>query len=733
MKKTILAISFIATVCMDDALGQGNGHVGIGTATPGAKLQVNHKSTLQSPTIVVYDSTGGTGSKMSFRKQGSNQEFEISYDGANLNYNPKEISVDKAVPWQFKSNGRLGFGTTNPQGRMQINHRSGAVDPAIVLFDSSNGNGAGILFQKQSVNNSFAIYSDGNDLYFNPKELTIDKPVPWQLKNSGRLGVFTSTPQGLIQINNKSGFGNPSIVLYDSTGGNGSGVSFRKQASSREFVMQSDGANLYFNPKDVGLDKDTYGWKFSSNGQTGIGTTTPLGFVQVNNRSTVGMPSLVLFDSTNGTGNMLAFRKQGLNQQFRMRTALGLGGQELEIFSLDYSNGGVTHEDTWSTSGFAMRSNGNIGMGTITPAARLQINNKGTAQIPALLLFDSTAGNGKMLALQKQNSTKQFRMRLNFGGQELEVFSMGYTEGGVTDEDSWANNSFTMNSRGNAGIGTTTPGGRMQINNKASNAQPTFLLMDSATGNGNAISFRKQGIDKGFRIRSNPAAQYPDGALNFEVHNDGELYAAALLTMRGDGKVGINNTSPANALDVNGDLNFTGKLKVGGNMGVAGQVLTSNGNNGSPAWQFPIAQPSGFNAYSDSFTVPAATVVVALPPNERFDNLNDYNANTGEFVAPQPSGYALNAHVAICAYTGSGGAQTMHWVLEILNANSTLASKLEKTERVPPNSPGQCAQFNIYTIQKLNTGQKARLKVMHSFGGGVIRAIVDEFSAHRIL
>jgi len=51
-----------------------------------------------------------------------------------------------------------------------------------------------------------------------------------------------------------------------------------------------------------------------------------------------------------------------------------------------------------------------------------------------------------------------------------------------------------------------------------------------------------------------------------------------------DTKVGIGTTAPTEKLDVNGNINLTGVLKLVGSSGTVGQVLTSNGS-GSPAWR----------------------------------------------------------------------------------------------------------------------------------------------------
>lgn len=49
-------------------------------------------------------------------------------------------------------------------------------------------------------------------------------------------------------------------------------------------------------------------------------------------------------------------------------------------------------------------------------------------------------------------------------------------------------------------------------------------------------------------------------------------------------RVGINNASPSYTLDVAGDVNFTGKLRLSGSTGTNGYVLLSGGLSASPTW-----------------------------------------------------------------------------------------------------------------------------------------------------
>jgi hypothetical protein len=321
-------------------------------------------------------------------------------------------------------------------------------------------------------------------------------------------------------------------------------------------------------------------------------------------------------------------------------------------------------------------------------------------------------------------------MKSDLGGQDLELFAIDYSLGGVEHNDDWNQLEFTISGKGNVGIGTGVAGGKLQINHNSTNVQPALLLMDSANGAGNMIAFRKQGLNKQFRINSNLAPLNQDASLVFGVHNDGEIYAG-ILFLKGDGKVGINNSLPANALDITGDLNITGRLKVGGNTGTPGQVLTSNGPGQAPSWQTANSQ-TGFNAASAPFVVPSSAIIIPNFSVERFDLAGNFNPASGEFVAPELSQYALNAHVAFTTPAGSLPQYSIKVVLETVNGDNTPVQALEQAVPLPTNMPAQTIQVSVHSIQQLQPGQKVRLKVLHTRPDGPLQVKVEEFSASKI-
>jgi hypothetical protein len=78
--------------------------------------------------------------------------------------------------------------------------------------------------------------------------------------------------------------------------------------------------------------------------------------------------------------------------------------------------------------------------------------------------------------------------------------------------------------------------------------------------------------------------------------------------------VGVGTTTPTERLDVNGNINVAGNIKIGGTAGQSGQVLMTNGS-GATTWGDPCSyqNKATFTASgSGSWTAPAGVTKVLV-------------------------------------------------------------------------------------------------------------------------
>jgi hypothetical protein len=160
----------------------------------------------------------------------------------------------------------------------------------------------------------------------------------------------------------------------------------------------------------------------------------------------------------------------------------------------------------------------------------------------------------------------------------------------------------------NVGIGTSTPAARLQINHRSSSA-PGLALIDSATNFGGTLEFRNNNNTRRMLMQGFAASNFNNGQY-LDIRSD-SVYAA---TFKGNGYVGIRNTDPSYPLDIIGDINTSGSLRVNGNAGTDGQVLQSNGN-GTMSWvdMYEFKNYETFRTPgSSTWTVPAGVTKILI-------------------------------------------------------------------------------------------------------------------------
>ncbi|MEO6454438.1 MAG: hypothetical protein ABIN97_10215 [Ginsengibacter sp.] len=118
--------------------------------------------------------------------------------------------------------------------------------------------------------------------------------------------------------------------------------------------------------------------------------------------------------------------------------------------------------------------------------------------------------------------------------------------------------------------------------------------------------------------------------------------------------VGIGTATPAEKLDVLGNINLSGVLKIDNSSGVAGQVLVSNGAS-SPTWQ-SVANPRiGFRVTSylgNVVNIPNFTsthvpyYLYAGFPDINFNDGNGFDNSTGNYICPSAGAYSFEAQVS---------------------------------------------------------------------------------------
>ena len=237
------------------------GNVGIGTSVPAVELHVLDGVSRFGAALNYgqFDVSGnlrffGTGKYLvagntyAFKAPGVNSNIGLYFNSANNRIEFRDgagtrmfsTDVAGATPGNGYFSGRLGVGTATPQGKV---HSVGS--DVLPSFFAGAGNA------------DFAV-ADGEGIQFgNWNNTTLVFTERVRVTNSGRLGVGTGSPEGIIH-----------------SVGSGNIPNFYSSGSTADIAV-ADGNNLQMGHWNESTDTFTERLKIDGGGNVGIGTSTP--------------------------------------------------------------------------------------------------------------------------------------------------------------------------------------------------------------------------------------------------------------------------------------------------------------------------------------------------------------------------------------------------------------------------------------------------------------------------
>jgi len=508
------------------------GNVGIGTASPSYKLDVNGTGNFND-SIYLNGGTVGLvswgGNHMTLRPAAG---YGLSFGSDNTDF---RLYID--------TNGNVGVGTSTPFSALSVS--------------TSTANYTG-----QSL---FAVANSSNATLFN-------------VLGNGNVGIGTTTPGSLLSIQGIANFTTATSTFY------GNGINLTNGCFAVGGVCVGSGSGgvgsgtqgqlAFYNAAGTNLTA-TSTLFLTQAGYFGIGTSSPDDFLEV--RSSNASVATAAFYNAAGTNifKILDGGNVGIGTTTPSATLSVVGTQRIKstansastlvvenssatttfaVSTLDDSSNIFSVATSTGASYFEITANGYIGFGTTTPVNALDLDNGGgfhiTSGIPA-----STA-----MALYNNSGT------LTWNGVAL---ATGASLSGTTNYlpvftgSNSLGNSVMVQLGSNIGIGSTTPFSTLSIFTTTANytGQSLFAVANSS----NATLFNVLGngsVGVGTTTPWGQLSVNPNG-ITGPAFVIGSSTATNFIVTNG-GNVGIGTTSPSQALSVQGNALLSGSLSVAG-------------------------------------------------------------------------------------------------------------------------------------------------------------------------
>jgi len=612
------------------------GRVGINTTSPSYNLHVTNPGPYESSIAI----TGN----------GANQDTwviksEDDSDGsAILNFRDDD-SFTTALT--LKQDGNVGIGTNSPTANLELAGFNATTGPVLRLSNYSPSIGAG------GTHGTIEFYSGDTSA-----------PGAQVVSSIKSIHVATSSNFGELAFSTNS---NNEAVRIDLNGNVGIGTT-------------SPGSKLTISDGDIKLqgsrsgDADIQSIIWHNTNSTGFdvakivgktGTNIYEGIIRFETKDSGGtMAERMRIDSSgnvkiglNGSGGGAIIRPAGQTSVYALEVDRSGTGSSVDIW--DNNDDSVIIGATSSEQILTVKTGGNVGIGTTSPTAQLEISSSSASSLLNIkgssgtgLLFVS--GSGKVgigttdpaVQLNVYGTDAEFRLQ-RAGGSYTGIMYQGFPSGlpfiagdnelAFGGAGTWVEH-MRITSGGNVGIGTTSPTAQLEISSSSASsllnvkgAGGTGLLFVSGSGNvgigtaspdatldvlrgtatGGTAQFRgttytthiNYSTNERTYIRAGKAGAYV--TIN-DAHN-GDVHLA-----NGGGNVGIGTGSPSQKLHVVGTGYFSSNLL---SVGLAAQTNSSyiressdqirylsriQGRNINHNSQFIAGTTSGYSVYNNS-------------------------------------------------------------------------------------------------------------------------------------
>jgi hypothetical protein len=563
-------------------------------ATERMRIDTSGDMYMKGGRIYVNESDDNTRLAVALTRDANEGFVDVYADGSIVN----RIRGDGA---SYFTGGNVGIGTTSPQGRFEV-YDGGSSSTVLLKVTQDDQNPVGITIGNDTfstteyegltlhVDNSGVASVDargtGSELAFGVGSSGTEAV---RIDSTGNVGIGTTSPSSSLHVNgtdiNTRFWAGPAGGGIDcgiqirggrngTLGGVTSYINFDNYDDNASPVGEHNMARIYASMessqgRDGSLSLQSYngssyvdGLHISSSGNIGIGTTAPAGALHVESSNggwSYFSTNSALDVPADESGPILGWNYSNGN------------GESLIVFNTDGGGGGTAERFSiaqWSgaslTEHFTVDTNGDIGIGT-TDGSHFS---SGAATAVSIVASGTDASaHVNIVSTGTDNAT------LWFGGGTTSGTDDSIARGGIagvdgshlafytnpTDNSTGMAEVMRVQSDGNLGIGTTSPGRKFHLNESSYTTVAQFESGQTAA----YISIKASGHSTyGGLIGSDRA-----NSISVKFGDDSANW---LMAIHESGNVGIGTLIPGCKLDVNGNVcatSFTGSLSGSVNLG----------------------------------------------------------------------------------------------------------------------------------------------------------------------
>jgi hypothetical protein len=537
-----------------------NGNIGIGTTDPLFKLHIPTVDSATPTNVLSFKNTADYGiyaTSASISARGNSLDF-LSKD-----YNTGTITTRNVL--SLKVTGNIGIGTDAPTSLLHLYSTTQAQARLILAGTEFYQGGAntsteGIAFlcgvnrtgNRQlwiadsaalgigTTNTVLKIITQPNKVYIDSHATDGGTRIPMDICNGAitintiyNVGVGTGAPTNLLHLHKNAASTYNAIQLTDNTTGvtATSGFIISKETNQDVKIMNCYAANMIF-----GTSNTEY-MKILTNGNIGIGSTTPLAKLCVQGSISLSGPNACLF--WGGTSALMFETTAGFTSSSSAISDLVLRSDITKKLILQSGAG---------AGAIIIDGTNNVGIGKTNPNYKLDVN--GNINCSDLIL-DGSLTSGTI-------SKTSGAIDIKTASSTPITFTQGTSE------------IMRIHTNNNVGIGTNTPTNILHLHKNTANTYNAIQLTDTTTGvtatSGFIIS---KETNQDVKIMN---CFTSGGNMIFGTSNTEDMRILS------NGNIGIGKTNPNYLLDVAGIINASNIYINGSNFTGSSQWITSTSN-----------------------------------------------------------------------------------------------------------------------------------------------------------